>query len=85
MVGRTVCAEILRPTPDMLQAVSAGDSRALWRLWRRTINKESPADMTGRTAFEHALHKMRQGMLAPEDIEREFHFLDEPTFEEMDT
>ncbi len=82
--GRTVCAEILRPTPDMLEAVATGDSRGLWRLWRRSIVQADPANMTGRTAFEHALHKMRLGVLAPEDIEREFHYLDEPAFEEFD-
>lgn len=82
--GRTVCAEILRPTPDMLQAVATGDSRALWRLWRKTINRNDPSDMTGRTAFEHALYKMRQGLLAPEDVEAQFYYLDEPSFEELD-
>lgn len=83
--GRTVCAEILRPTPEMLQAVATGDSRLLWRQWRKSINLSDPGDMTGRTAFEHALHKMRQGIVAPEDVEREFHFLDEHVFEEMDS
>lgn len=82
VMGRTVCAEILRPTPQMLGAVASGDSRQLWRLWRATINRANPEDMTGRTAFEHALHKMRKGLLSPEDIEREFHFLDEAEFVE---
>lgn len=75
--GRTVCAEILRPTNQMLKAIAEGDSRELWRMWRATINPNDPADMTGRTAFEHAIHKMKQGWLSPEDVENEFRYLDE--------
>lgn len=79
--GRTVCAEILRPTNEMLTAIVNGDSRELWRMWRATINRDDAADMTGRTAFEHAIFKMKQGWLSPEDIENEFHYLDEAVFE----
>jgi Type II secretory pathway, ATPase PulE/Tfp pilus assembly pathway, ATPase PilB len=80
-MGRTVCAEILQPTLDMLPAIAAGDSREVWRQWRATINHADPADMTGRTAFEHALWKMRQGLVSPVDLEAEFHYLDEAPFE----
>lgn len=79
--GRTVCAEILRPTTDMLPAIAKGDSRAIWRMWRRTIT-DDPANMTGRTAFEHAIHKMRLGVVAPEDVELQFRYLDEEPFED---
>lgn len=77
VVGRTVCAEILRPDPDMLAAVAVGDSNRLWSLWRDTIDSSDPANMTGRTAFEHAIWKMRQGMVSPEGVESSFRFLDE--------
>lgn len=82
--GRTVCAEILRPSPEMLNAISVGDSRTLWRLWRKTIRHDRPDDMTGRTAFEHALYKMRNGLVSPEDVERDFHFLDESLYEGLE-
>lgn len=83
-VGRTVCAEILRPTPDMLNAVATGDSRALWKLWRKTIRQDDPQLMVGRTAFEHALAKMSQGLVSPEDVESEFHYLDEALYEGLE-
>lgn len=78
VTGRTVCAEILRPTPAILQAVAANDSTGVWRLWRSTIKPDRPADMTGRTAFEHAIYKMQLGLVSPRDVEREFRYLDEP-------
>ena len=84
VVGRTVCAEILRPTPQMLAAVGNGDSTTLWAHWRQTISKSDASRMTGRTAFEHAIHKMRMGLVAPDAIEAEFRFLDERPYEGVD-
>lgn len=78
--GRTACAEILTPTPDISKAVMEGDSGSVWRLWRAGINKDDPSDMTGRTAFEHALYKMRNGEISPLAVERTFKFVDEPPF-----
>lgn len=79
--GRTVCAEILRPNLGMLSAIAAGDSKALWTRWREGIDPDQPDVIRGRTAFEHAIHKMRMGLVSPESVEREFKFLDEPAFE----
>jgi type II secretory ATPase GspE/PulE/Tfp pilus assembly ATPase PilB-like protein len=81
VIGRTVCAEILRPTPVMLDAIATGHSRELWNHWRRTIRHDNPNDMTGRTAFEHAIWKMRQGIVSPVSVESEFRFLDEQPWE----
>jgi len=78
---REVVAEILRPTPAMSHAVAEGDSTGIWRAWRSTINHDDPSDMTGRTAFEHALYKMRQGKVSPQDVESAFKFVDEPAFD----
>lgn len=80
VVGRTVCAEILIPRPNMLPAIRSGDSNELWRMWRETIATDDHARMTGRTAFEHALWKMSVGEVSPVDVEREFRFLDEDLF-----
>lgn len=76
-VTRTVCAEILVPQTDMLQAIRTGDSAELWRLWRTSIDANNPSVMRGRTAFEHALWKMTCGLVSPVDVEREFRPLDE--------
>lgn len=80
--GRTVCAEILRPTPDMMEAIKTADSRKLWQRWRAKIDHAHPEVMRGRTSFEHALWKMRQGLVAPDAVEREFRYLDENPFDE---
>lgn len=81
IVGRTVCAEILVPRPAMLKAVAQGDSPEVWRSWREVIDDTRPDVMNGRTAFEHALWKMRQGSVSPVDVEKEFKFLDEQVFD----
>lgn len=81
--GRTVAAEILRPTVPMLAAIAAGDSRNIWKHWRAQIDPARPDVMRGRTAFEHAIWKMRQGIVSPQSVETEFRFLDEPPFEEV--
>jgi hypothetical protein len=38
--------------------------------------------MTGRTAFEHAIYKMRKGRVAPQDVEEAFKYVDEPAFDD---
>jgi len=81
--GRTVCAEILRPTVSMLSAIASGNSRGLWTAWRATIDPSVPESMRGKTAFEHAILKMRQGIVSPVAVESEFRFLDEPPFEDI--
>jgi len=78
--GRTACAEILVPTPAICRAVKDGDSMEVWRLWRSEIDHADPSNMSGRTAFEHALWKMRQGMVSPFAVENQFKFVDEPAF-----
>lgn len=80
VTGRTVCAEILVPRAAMLRAIAAGDSAAVWTAWREEIDTSRPDMMRGRTAFEHALWKMRHGICSPLDVEKEFRFLDEPVW-----
>lgn len=84
IAGRTVCAEILRPSVPMLPAIASGDSTGLLRAWRASIDRGRPDLMRGRTSFEHALYKMRQGLLAPSSIENEYRMLDEMVFDEGD-
>lgn len=82
ITGREVAAEILRPTPSMSKAIAEGDSNTLWQLWRATINPNDPSDMTGRTAFEHAIYKMKHGMISPKDVEKAFKYVNELPFED---
>jgi len=71
--GLTVVAEILVPTPAIREGIKAKDWLLVEQLWRgaRTSNFDEP-DMTGKTAFEHALYKASIGMIDPRDIERDF-------------
>lgn len=71
--GLTVAAEILVPTPAVRDAIRSKDWELVERLWRgaRTTGFDDP-DMTGKTAFEHALYKASIGMVDPRDIERDF-------------
>jgi len=80
IIDRTACAEILVPTVAMVDAIRDGKSRDLWQLWRAGINENDPSDMTGRTAFEHALWKMMEGIVSPHDVEAEFRWLDDEVF-----
>ncbi|WP_018940595.1 GspE/PulE family protein [Thioalkalivibrio sp. K90mix] len=77
ITGQTVCAEVVLPTNAMLDAVRHGDVVKLRQLWREQRNDSDPDDMSGRTAFEHALLKMRHGICDPKDVESKFMRLDE--------
>lgn len=73
IVGSTVVAEIVVPDKVIRQYISEGhDEKAelYWRQSRRTAFDD--ADMTGKTAFEHALYKVATGNIDPRDIEQEF-------------
>lgn len=79
--GREVVAEILRPTPAMTRAIMEADSPFIWSQWRATIDANNPDSMRGRTAFEHAIVKMRQGRVEPGAVEESFRYLDEVVFD----
>lgn len=73
VVDLTVTAEILELDDAMRACIHSNDWAELERLWRakRTAPFDHP-DMTGKTAFEHALYKASQGEIDPRDIEAEF-------------
>lgn len=75
-VGRTICAEVALVTNAILRRIAKGDIMGAIEVWRNT-RVDEPGDMTGRWASEHALWKMRQGLVSPLDVEEKFQFLDE--------
>ncbi|MBT9165602.1 MAG: Toxin coregulated pilus biosynthesis protein T [Chloroflexi bacterium] len=77
VVGRTVAAEFHRPTPAMLSHVAKQDAVGLWEMWRMESRGKPPDNMTGRTAMEHAIHKMFTGIIDPSHVEDKFKFLDD--------
>lgn len=84
IVGRTVCAEVFQPTPDMLTPIAKGDSTTLWRMWREQVDPKDPSNMRGRRAIEHAMWKMTQGLVSPVEVESSFRGLDESIFGDAD-
>lgn len=73
ITGRTVCAEIVMPDFGLLEYFSKGDNIGALRYWRDLSDGDkNSTDMTGKTAMEHALLKMRQGLISPHDIEKSF-------------
>jgi len=60
--GKTIVAEMLQPDRTWLRHVRNNDDDAALQHFRSASNRqfESP-DMTGKTVFEHALHKALQG------------------------
>lgn len=79
-LGRTLAAEVVKPSLQMLRAVLDGRSADLYALWRATRSTDHSV-MRGRTAFEHALHKMKQGLVSPLGVEEEFHMIDDIPYE----
>lgn len=68
--GQTVAAEIIMPDMKMLKMIREGkdlDAEAYWRGQRRTGFADD--DMTGKTAFEHGLYKVSQGLVDPRAVE----------------
>lgn len=77
ITGSTVVAEILsfdKVTRNFIADGRDDKAEEYWRQSRRTAFDDP--DMTGKTAFEHALYKISKGMIDPRDLESEFEPLD---------
>jgi type II secretory ATPase GspE/PulE/Tfp pilus assembly ATPase PilB-like protein len=72
VIGRTVCAEVVIPDPQMLELIAHGDTMSAWRKWRATRDENDPNNFHGRTALDHAIYKMRRGLIAPQHLEGAF-------------
>lgn len=70
IVGRTVCAEIIVPDYKMIdhfKNMKIAEARYYWR--SQSDHDDDSENMTGKTALEHALLKMRRGDVCPYVIE----------------
>lgn len=73
VIGRTVCAEIITPDFELLKCFRSGDSITAHLHWRDKSDKDPYSwNMTGKSAMEHAMLKMRKGMVSPKDVESAF-------------
>lgn len=71
--GMTVAAEIIPSEINFLRLIREGKDSEAEELWRRTRKATfSEEDMTGKTAFEHGLYKVAQGLVDPRHLEDSF-------------
>ncbi len=85
VIGRTVCAEIIVPDLDLLDQFREGLSVQAHKHWRALSDKDPYSwNMTGKTAMEHAMLKMRKGMVSPHDVEAAFGLLNQQQIEAND-
>jgi type II secretory ATPase GspE/PulE/Tfp pilus assembly ATPase PilB-like protein len=69
--GLTVVAEILTPDTTWLHLIRQGeDHKAVMHFREQSDRRLHSADMTGKTIFEHTLHKAAQGWVDPRQCER---------------
>lgn len=81
IVGRTVCAEMVVPTPAILGHIHKGDMAAAYDAWRDQRTGKGPDSMAGATALEHGILKMRRGLVSPVDVEHALGLLFDFTLE----
>lgn len=69
VIGQTVAAEIIVPDRVFRQFIAEGRDEMAENYWRksRRTGFDNP-DMTGKTAFEHALYKVSLGEIDPRDV-----------------
>ena len=71
--GLTVVAEVMTPSREMLEHIRSQNWPAARDLWRsQRCSDFGDENMTGKTAFEHAVFKMSRGLIDINDIERDF-------------
>lgn len=71
--GVTVAVEVLLPTAEMRSCIARRDWPGLDQLWRaQRVAGYGESDMLGKTAFEHAIWLVSQGVVSLKDVEAEF-------------
>lgn len=71
--GQTVVAEVCELTDELLELLRAGQFWEAERHWRASHDGDlASPNMTGKSAMEHAIFKMSQGLVDPRDVEAAF-------------
>jgi|GEM_PF-688717 len=72
-IGQTVCAEIVELDPTILRLLRDGKDMDAVDYWRnQRVSSFNQADSVGKTAMEHALFKVGEGLIDPQDVEEAF-------------
>jgi len=74
IAARTVCAEFVVPDRQLLAHIAAQDFLGAERYWH--AQRHLTVDAYGVGVLAHAIHKMRQGLLDPRDVESNIGRLD---------
>lgn len=90
IVGRTVCAEVVKIDIEMMKYIEQGKTLELVLYWRSLSDKKLDSEnMKGKTCMEHAFQKLLTGKICPFDLESSFKPINEmvlntPTKEEQE-
>lgn len=90
IVGRTVCAEVVKIDIEMMKCIEQGKTLELVLYWRSLSDKKLDSEnMRGKTCMEHAFQKLLTGKICPFDLEASFKPINEmvlntPTKEEQE-
>lgn len=73
IVGRTVCAEVVKIDITMMQCIEQGRTLDLVLYWRGLSDKKPESEnMRGKTCMEHAFQKLLTGKICPFNLEESF-------------
>lgn len=82
IVGRTVCAEVIKVDIEMMTLIEQGKTLDLVLYWRSLSDKKPETEnMRGKTCMEHAFQKLLTGKICPFDLEESFKPLSEMLLE----
>ncbi len=72
-IGQTVCAEVVELDATLLRYLRKGQNVEAYEYWRKQRRSYfDDSDSVGKTAFEHGLYKVSQGIIDPIDMEEAF-------------
>jgi type II secretory ATPase GspE/PulE/Tfp pilus assembly ATPase PilB-like protein len=83
VVGRTVCAEVIKIDIEMMKYIEQGKTLDLLLYWRNLSDKKPESEnMKGKTCMEHAFQKVLAGKICPFDLEASFKPINEMLLED---
>ncbi|MFK4705831.1 general secretion pathway protein E [Roseateles asaccharophilus] len=75
IAGRTVCAEMLIPDDEIRHCILNNNREGIFQHWKSLRDDADEESMMGRTALDHAIQKMRRGLVSPAAVESDLGLL----------